>query len=384
LRRLDGGRSVVCSRNLEFERGQLKVCFISGSLPDVSCGIGDYVDSLAMAITRRGHEVVVFTTAAPELRTPREYRVVALKTDWSVRDTSRIAAAVQREDPAVLHLQYPGVGYGRAFGACLTPWALRLRRHRPMLAVTLHEFHTFRLRRRLRLAAAFAACDLVIAPDPTVLAAARKSLAWRPRLRSRLIPLASSIWPATTGPGASGPGPEDLLTVGHWGFLRPDKGVEVLLEAFATVRQSRPARLILAGDPGPDAQYVEFVRRRAQELGISESIETTGKLTANGLSAALSSFDVCCLPFRDGLTENRTTYSGAVAHGLYIATTDSVRTGFDPATNTTFIRPGDRDALASAILDAPVHPRKPTTNTAETAWDQIADAHLAAYAELAR
>ena len=357
----------------------MKICLISSALPEVSCGIGDYTDSLARALVRQDHEVVVITTASPDLRSPSDYRVVPLQTDWSLRDAGKVAAAARREHLDVLHVQFPGASYGRGFGACFAPWAVRLRGSRPMLVTTLHEFQTLRLRNRARIAVAVSACDLVISPDPTGLASIRRHLRWRPRLRSELIPLAANIWPVAEASRADGPREGSELVIGYWGFLRPDKGVDLLLEAFADVLRSRPARLVLAGDPGPDAEYIASIRRRADELGVSAAITTTGKLPADQLSTVLRSFDACCLPFRDGLTQNRGTYAGAVAHGLYVVTTDVGGGRFEPETNTAFVPPSDRDALVAAILDAPHHPRMRVTATAETAWDEIADLHLAAY-----
>jgi glycosyltransferase involved in cell wall biosynthesis len=362
----------------------LKICFISGALPEVSCGIGDYTDSLARALARRDQEVVVITTASPVLRSHSDYRVVPLQTDWSLAEAGKVAAAVRREEPDVMHLQFPGTGYGRGFGACFAPWAVRLRGSKPLLVTTLHEFQTLRLRYRARLAAAVSACDLVIAPDPTELASIQRHLRWRPGLDTAMIPVAANVWPANVWPAtvasrAAGPQAGSELVIGYWGFLRPDKGVDLLLEAFAEIIRTQPARLVLAGDPGPEAAYIASVQRRAEELGVWRFIRTTGKLPAEQLSAELQSFDVCCLPFHDGLSQNRTTYAGAVAHGLYVVTTGLHQQGFVPETNTAFVPPHDRDALVSAILEAPVHPRKPSTGSPESAWDEIADRHLAEY-----
>jgi glycosyltransferase involved in cell wall biosynthesis len=364
----------------------MKICFISGALPEVSCGVGDYVDALARALARLGHEVVVLTTASPDLRPSSGYRTVPLRTAWSLRDTGRIAAAAQREHPDVLHLQFPGVGFGRGFGACFAPWAVRLRgaRPRPLLATTLHEFHRFRLRYRTRLALAVAACDLVIAPDPTVLASVARHLEWRRGLDTAMIPLAANVWPAAPSSLPNEPLDRAELVVGYWGFLRQDKGVDLLLEAFAQVQRVRPARLVLAGDPGPEAEYIASIWRKAGELGLGPSIHTTGRLSAERLSQELQSFDVCVLPFRDGLLKNRGTYAGAVAHGLYVVTTSRGKRGFDPETNTTLVPPDDRDALVGAILEAPAHPPNPSpASTSEKAWDEIAVLHLAAYARAA-
>jgi glycosyltransferase involved in cell wall biosynthesis len=357
----------------------LKICFISAALPDVSCGIGDYTDALACALARRDHEVVVLTTASPDLRPPSGYRAVPLQTTWSLRDAGRIAAAVRRENPEVVHLQFPGVGYGRGFGASFAPWAVRLRGQKPLLVTTLHEFHTFRLRHRARLAVAVSACDLVIAPDPAELASIQRYLRWRRGLDTAFIPVAASFWPAATAQRRAAPDREGELVIGYWGFLRPDKGVDLLLEAFVQVRRARPARLVLAGDPGPDRAYAAGLQRKAADLGLASAIQSTGRLPAEQLSAVMQSFDACVLPFRDGLSQNRTTYAGAVAHGLYVVTTGLDQRGFLPETNTTFVPPNDRDALVSAILDAPNHPRNQGMAAPEAAWDEIADLHLAAY-----
>jgi glycosyltransferase involved in cell wall biosynthesis len=361
----------------------LKICFISGALPEVSCGIGDYVDGLAQALARRGHEVVVFTTASPALRPPSGYRAVPLETEWSIRDAGRVAAAVRREHPDVLHLQYPGVGFGRGFGASFVPWAVRLRGRSPLLVTTLHEFHRWRLRYRARLTAAVSACNLVIAPDPTVLASVERHFRWRPGLHTAMIPVAANVWPATLNPPASESSAGHELVIGYWGFLRPDKGVDLLLDAFAEIRRTRPASLVLAGDPGPDEAYTSSLWQRIEELGVPASIRTTGRLSAERLSAELQAFDACVLPFRDGLSQNRTTYAGAVAHGLYVVTTGLSDRGFDPKTNTTFVPQDDRDALVSAILDAPMHPRRRVDTSPENAWDEIADLHLAEYRKAA-
>lgn len=367
----------------------MKICFISGALPDVSCGVGDYVDSLARALTRRDQDVAVLTTASPALRPSFDYRVVPLATAWSLGDARRVATVAADERPDVLHLQFPGVGYGRGFGACFAPWAVRLRGPRvrgmklrgprPLLVTTMHEFHRFRLRHRIRLALALSACDLVVAPDPTVLASIRRHLWWRPGLTTAMIPLASNVWPDATTSLGSEPSMGDELVVGYWGFVRPDKGVDLLLEAFAQVRQTRPARLIMAGDPGPDAACIASVGAQAEKLGLSGVIETTGRLPAEALSRVLRSFDVCVLPYPDGLLENRGTYAGAVAHGLYVVTTALHKRGFEPETNTSFVAPGDREALVSAILEASVRPRRPVAATSGGAWDEIAGLHLAAY-----
>jgi beta-1,4-mannosyltransferase len=58
--------------------------------------------------------------------------------------------------------------------------------------------------------------------------------------------------------------PSDVTVFLCFGQMRPNKGIEILLEAFAGLAGAA-LRLVIAGAPGPDAGYVERLRRRASQ-----------------------------------------------------------------------------------------------------------------------
>jgi glycosyltransferase involved in cell wall biosynthesis len=73
------------------------------------------------------------------------------------------------------------------------------------------------------------------------------------------------------------------------------KGLEVLLEAFARLRTGEPdVRLLVAGDGEP--AYVESLMRRAETLGLGETILWAGFLEGSAKIAALQGARVYCLP----------------------------------------------------------------------------------------
>jgi glycosyltransferase involved in cell wall biosynthesis len=176
----------------------------------------------------------------------------------------------------------------------------------------------------------------------------------------------------------------DELVLGYWGFLRPDKGLETLVQAFARVRRARAARLVLAGDAGPDVAYARSVHAQLAEAGLAGDTLSTGPLPTEALSEALLGFDVCVFPFRDGLTPNRGSYSAAVAHGIKIVTTRAAGPGFEAATNTWFASPGDPDGLARAIVDAAASPIKGVARDPSADWAEIARRHVEAYRSVLR
>jgi len=79
------------------------------------------------------------------------------------------------------------------------------------------------------------------------------------------------------------------------GRLDPVKGIEMLLEAFAIIRQTSPrAVLVIAGSGDP--AYVQTLRRRAQELAIADDVLWTGFLDKAAKAAALADADVFVAP----------------------------------------------------------------------------------------
>jgi glycosyltransferase involved in cell wall biosynthesis len=91
------------------------------------------------------------------------------------------------------------------------------------------------------------------------------------------------VWTGSPDLGARPP-LEDPPIVGFAGRLVREKGVDVLLRAFALVVRRLPAaRLILAGD-GPEAQAL---RRLAEELGLGTSVAWLGHLPPAELEQGL-------------------------------------------------------------------------------------------------
>jgi glycogen(starch) synthase len=201
------------------------------------------------------------------------------------------------------------------------------------------------------------------------------------------IPLAANLRPGDVDPAARArPAADanalahsgDELIVGTWGLLRHDKGIDLLIDAFEAVAARRPARLVIAGDPGKDEAYVEQVERRIAASPVAALIARTGRLPEDELVAALRSFDACVLPYRAGLEGNRGTYATAIACGVHVITTSPTERGFDPATNTTFVAPGDVPALVEAIWAAREHPCRPVVDPAAE-WASIAARHVQVY-----
>jgi glycosyltransferase involved in cell wall biosynthesis len=140
-------------------------------------------------------------------------------------------------------------------------------------------------------------------------------------------------------------GLEDALVIGNLGRLHLTKRLDLLLRAFALVRERAggPVKLLLVGD-GPDRLRLE---KRTARLGLEGDARFAGFVPRG--DRVLRLFDVFVLP---------TSYEGcsnvlveAMAKGLPIVTTDipSVAWMFEHGRNALLFRPGDAEGLAEQL-----------------------------------
>jgi glycosyltransferase involved in cell wall biosynthesis len=99
--------------------------------------------------------------------------------------------------------------------------------------------------------------------------------------------------------------------------------------------------------------YVHQLRDKVKELGIEGKVVWTGYYpTDSDLgSIYLRAADACALPFDDGVVLNRSSFAGAVAHGLPTVTTrgETLENAFRNNENVLLCKPKDPDSLAAAL-----------------------------------
>ncbi|MGF1635252.1 MAG: glycosyltransferase family 4 protein [Phycisphaerae bacterium] len=139
-----------------------------------------------------------------------------------------------------------------------------------------------------------------------------------------------------------------LPTIGFAGRLIEKKGVSVLLQAFARVREACPeARLLVAGD-GPDRPRLE---QRAGELQVADAVEFAGHLSPEEMEARLGTAWVQAVP---GLWEEPfgLVVAEAMMRGTAVVTTATGGPAEQVVEGETgrLVPPGDVNALAEALL----------------------------------
>lgn len=169
-----------------------------------------------------------------------------------------------------------------------------------------------------------------------------------PQARYEVTPLPTyaALGDATTG-DLPARAPDDRPLLLFAGFVRPYKGLDILLEAMPMVLAERPLHLLVAGEFW---QGVALYQEQIERLGIGEAVTLVDEYLPNEqLAACVQRADVMVLPYRSA-TQSAIIQT-AFGQGTPVITTnvgglaevvDHERTGL-------VVSPEDPAALAAAI-----------------------------------
>jgi glycosyltransferase involved in cell wall biosynthesis len=343
----------------------LKVVLVSGSLPDIRCGIGDYTAHLAAELARLPElSVTVITSDSERVRTTAAAPAEVLPVGrWGLFDLPGLLRTIRRLQPDVVHVQYPAVGYGSALGIVLLPLALRWLA-RLSTVLTIHE-------RRERRRAARWAIDLmalsaraVILLDPIEADDLERNVIFGPPvLTGRMIstiPMAIGV-DRDASRSRLGASKEDLVLV-SFGLIHPRRRLEDILDALAALlAKALPARLWILGgeaeyDPKTAQEYGRSLRQKVATLSLAPAVTWLDHADPAAVSATLAAADVAVLLYPDGASGRNTTLQAALEHGLPVVTTAGVATPAEMRQNhrLVFVPAGSHDGreLAAAVLEA--------------------------------
>jgi glycosyltransferase involved in cell wall biosynthesis len=333
----------------------VKVALLIGPCPEGKCGVGDYTRLLAAALGRNGVRAEVFECAGG----------LALRA-------FRLAAEIRRFRPDVTHLQYPTTGFGNG----VTPQVLSLL-NRFVLAV--HEMEGVHLLRRLSFYPLWARARHVIF---TCESNRNYSLRWAPWLRgiSCVVPLSSNI--PMLANGRNGRLPAEVI---HFGLVRPNKGIEDVLEFARLAHAERsPVRVRIVGSsPTRHMAYLSNLQSSSSGLPVVWDLDLSAEEVAERLARATFAY----LPFPDGASERRTSLIAALERGVPVITTRGKNTpsglqgaswfcasptGALAAVQTLLERADLREALSS----------KAREYAGKFSWERAAQSHIEIYKAL--
>lgn len=359
----------------------MRVLLVTGSLPPMKCGIGDYTEFLAEALaTREGITVAVLTDVQAAVGgIHRRFEVFPVVDGWTFSDIPRIVRTILNWHPDIVHFQYPTQGYGNKIFPWLLPPIIGLLN--VFIVQTWHEYYPL----KGLITVPNAMCPgglIVVRPEYK-----NRMPAWfRWLIRNkvfRFIPNASTIpvvqlTDAERAEIRSHLLEESKLLIIYFGFVYPAKGVEFLFE----IADPKQHHLVLICELNPSDSYHTLILNHIRNKPWERNVTIMGFLSAEEVGRLLASADAVVFPFRDGGGSWNTSVHAAVEQGTFVLITSREHHGYDPKENIYYACPGDIEEMRKALHTYSGRMRKRTSTAPALAWDAIADSHIQLYRDL--
>ena len=320
--------------------------------PTQPSGIAAYASHFVASLRRAGVDVQQRDVRAEGVGSLDGFSLVHAELGCACRDEFRVLEhlARTREVPFVATLHDPPWFVWRPF----TPAAVAHRRVTAAAASTLMAPRA----RRVQQAIARAAEGLLVMSE-AAMPATRRTLGLNGGDRLCRIHYPRRLPPRPAPPAR---GQDDELVAGFHGFWFGGKGIELLVDAVALLRDdARPISVRLWGESPPDGaygtRYRDDVLRRIRARGVGHLVTLGGAIAANALDETLREAHVIVLPHRSdpityrGLKSVSGALEDALGAGVPVIASDvrafaeQIRQGVDGL----LVAPDDPQALATAL-----------------------------------
>jgi glycosyltransferase involved in cell wall biosynthesis len=352
---------------------------ISGSLPPMKCGVGDYTASLARALARReGISVAVVTdVAATPIHSELEYEVFPIAHAWKMSDIFPIGTIARSWHPDIMHIQYPTQGYGQSVLPWFLPGLFRLA-NVPVVQ-TWHEYHPHWMGKRNLLNAMLGGGLVVVRPHYE--ATMPPWYRWFARRKHvRFIPNASAIPKAQSNDATrsavrSGIASSPAKLVAFFGFAYPPKGVELLFDIADPMQD----HIVLMCDLSLADSYHNSIFACINRPCWAGRVTKTGFVSATEAAAILDAADAVVFPFREGAGLWNTSIHAARVQGTFVLTTSRERHGYDSREHVYYAKPDDIFDMKRALRTYIGQKKSTAVPDPESDWDFIAHAHISIF-----
>lgn len=337
----------------------IRVVVISGSYPPIKDGVGDGVHRVVKLMTKDADISRILLITSLDARV-EETMVQSMQVRrWTLGTIIKILKKIKPFHPDIVHIVYPTVKYGRHVAINLLPMLLRLLIRQTRILLMLHEYLTYTWKGKARILLMSTFSHGIIFTDPRNRLALQRWCQKNKVFAEVVAPPQIPVDRAANTPAMKPDNTKAECTFGYWGFVRPGKGIETLLEAVALIKEKDKnphIRVKLICELIDSNPYHKKLKNLIHRLGLESFVTVTGHKPPEQVVTELQSVDICVLPYEDGVSTRRGTFSAAMALGLPVITTipdgeNATSLMLEHGKNVYLIPPKDPNALAKAMLE---------------------------------
>lgn len=254
-------------------------------------------DVLALSLPHYGYEVGFVCLkpikfAANRVSTVPLYEV-PMKSKFDLACAKEIADIARRKHYSIIHSHTPRAVLLGRIAACMTGLPLVHHVHSPTTRDTENPLRNY-LNAAIERLSLIGVAQLI--PVSKSLETYLKNQGWP---RSKITMAANGV--VTPGPLRERSVPSSVWTIGSVALFRPRKGLEILIQALAELKQKGKAVRLRAVGPFETAEYEKTIKDMAARLGVTDMIDWVGFVQQVNLE--FHKMDVMILPslFGEGM-----------------------------------------------------------------------------------
>ena len=342
----------------------MKIGLISGEFPPMPGGVGDFTRILAENLQAQGHSVYVLSRAGSRgARLP-----VSTVTGWGAGCLPEIRRWARRCRIDLANLQFQTAAFDMSPFIHFAPDVIGA-----PVVTTFHDLRHPYLFPKAGPIRDWIVMRLARASRGVIATNREDALRLRATSPRQVIPIGSSIKRSPLSASqradrrAQIAGDDNHLLLGHFGFVRPIKGVDYLIDALARLRDcGTDARLVFIGarsnivDDGADRRYLLELEERIRRHGLEDAVHWTGYVSDEEASRWFGAVDLVVLPYVDGASFRRSSLIAALHQGCAILSTVPAlaEPAFEHGENLWLTPPRSSEAIANAVLQLMAQPQQ--------------------------
>jgi glycosyltransferase involved in cell wall biosynthesis len=337
----------------------MRIGIVTGEYPPMQGGVGAFSQIIAHKFAEQGHDVFVYS-GEQALNVVMSISLTTHRGEWGFGSLAAIKHWAEHNRLDVINIQFQTAAFGMSPFIHFLPNYIRA----IPIVTTFHDLrfpYLFPKAGKLR---DWIVMHLARASAGAIVTNHEDNERVKHLPKATMIPIGSNIltklppdFDLQEWAKQQPIGEWDGFWISYFGFMNRSKGIEVLLDAFAKVREKYPFKLIFIGgrtgtsDP-TNAAYADEIERYIEKLGLKPYVFWTGFVTDEEVSIYLTLSAAVALPFLDGASFRRGTLMAAIHHACAIVTTtpQAPIPEFVDGENMTLVPPHDSHALAEGIL----------------------------------
>ena len=302
-----------------------RLVIVSGSFPDISCGVSGHIAIIAERIVQCGaYDVHVLTSDDPAINNDiaKGYQVHPLIKKWGVIQADSICGKITSLEPDIVHIQNPTIKYRGWASGTMSAVVPRLKKRMPKvrIVVTQHDIALSKPLFRWRYYPLLRGADAITVSNSRDYQAVRAQginadKIYRTPVSSHFAIRAAGAQRKKTAREQLAM-PQDALCVSYFGFVHPERNVDVLIRALHLLKkQNLNIHGLVMGGPFPESRaYYDQCGQLAKELGLGEHITWTGFASEDQIMNGFAASDIfVTLPQRGADMRNTSLISAMLA-----------------------------------------------------------------------